>query len=227
MTEPKDLTLEQVQELVTRAPYHKWLGLKVVAVHDDGIEIKANLGADGKPVDGIPFHPYYTMKDGFGVVVFMILYAAFVFFMPNSLGEVVNYVPANPLVTPNEIVPEWYLLPFYAILRSVPSILFIEAKLAGVIAMFASILILLFLPWLDRSPVKSIRYKGLLSKLFLGAFVIAFVVLGYLGMAPAEGLYVLLARIFTVVYFAFFLLMPWYTRIEKTAPVPQRVTSHA
>jgi len=132
-----------------------------------------------------------------------------------------NFEPANPLSTPAHIAPVWYFTPFYAMLRAVPD------QQMGALLMLLSIVVFFFLPWLDRSPVKSIRYKGLLSKLFLGAFVIAFVVLGYLGMAPAEGLYVLLARIFTVVYFAFFLLMPWYTRIEKTAPVPQRVTSHA
>ncbi|NDD74452.1 MAG: cytochrome b [Gammaproteobacteria bacterium] len=190
----------------------------------DGIEIKQNLGADGKPVDGIPFHPYYTVKDLVGVGAFLIFFCIVLFFVPTFGGlflEKPNFEPANPLSTPAHIAPVWYFTPFYAMLRAVPD------QQLGALLMLLAIVVFFFLPWLDRSPVKSIRYKGLLSKLFLGAFVIAFVVLGYLGMAPAEGLYVLLARIFTVVYFAFFLLMPWYTRIEKTAPVPQRVTSHA
>ena len=190
----------------------------------DGIEIKQNLGADGKPVDGIPFHPYYTVKDLVGVGAFLIFFCIVLFFVPTFGGlflEKPNFEPANPLSTPAHIAPVWYFTPFYAMLRAVPD------QQMGALLMLLAIVVFFFLPWLDRSPVKSIRYKGLLSKLFLGAFVIAFVVLGYLGMAPAEGLYVLLARIFTVVYFAFFLLMPWYTRIEKTAPVPQRVTSHA
>ena len=190
----------------------------------DGIEIKQNLGADGKPVDGIPFHPYYTVKDLVGVGAFLTFFCIVLFFVPTFGGlflEKPNFEPANPLSTPAHIAPVWYFTPFYAMLRAVPD------QQMGALLMLLSIVVFFFLPWLDRSPVKSIRYKGVLSKLFLGAFVIAFVVLGYLGMAPAEGLYVLLARIFTIIYFAFFLLMPWYTRIEKTAPVPQRVTSHA
>ena len=190
----------------------------------DGIEIKANLDADGKPVDGIPFHPYYTVKDIVGVGAFLIFFCIVLFFVPTFGGlflEKPNFEPANPLSTPAHIAPVWYFTPFYAMLRAVPD------QQLGALLMLLAIVVFFFLPWLDRSPVKSIRYKGWLSKLFLGAFVIAFVVLGYLGMMPAEGSYVLLARIFTIVYFAFFLLMPWYTRIEKTAPVPQRVTFHA
>mgnify|MGYP003326480401 CR=1 FL=1 len=205
----------------------------ILALHEvgsnnpDGVEIKgpnAPKDAAGHPLDGIPFHPYYSVHDILGVSVFLMVFTAIIFFAPEFGGyflEYNNFIPADPLKTPPHIAPVWYFTPFYAMLRAVPD------QQMGALLMLLSIVVFFFLPWLDRSPVKSIRYKGLLSKLFLGAFVIAFVVLGYLGMAPAEGLYVLLARIFTVVYFAFFLLMPWYTRIEKTAPVPQRVTSHA
>ena len=202
----------------------------ILALHEvgsnnpDGVEIKKHKDASGRPLDGVAFHPYMTVKDLWGISVFLLVYCGIIFFAPTFGGlflESPNFDPANPMQTPPHIAPVWYFTPFYAMLRAVPD------QQMGALLMLLSIVVFFFLPWLDRSPVKSIRYKGLLSKLFLGAFVIAFVVLGYLGMAPAEGLYVLLARIFTVVYFAFFLLMPWYTRIEKTAPVPQRVTSHA
>ena len=189
----------------------------------DGIEIKANLGKDGKPVDGIPFHPYYTVKDIVGVGVFLAIFCAVVFFAPTFGGlflEKPNFEPANPLSTPEHIAPVWYFTAFYAMLRAVPN------QQMGALIMLASIVVLFFLPWLDRSPVKSIRYKGWLSKFWLGLFVVTFIALSYLGMQPADGLYVLLARIFTGLYFAFFLLMPWYTRAEKTRPVPQRVTYH-
>jgi ubiquinol-cytochrome c reductase cytochrome b subunit len=187
----------------------------------DGIEIKAHKGPDGKPVDGIPFHPYYTVKDLFGVGVFLILFAAVIFFAPEFGGyflEPPNFTEANPLVTPEHIAPVWYFTPFYAMLRAVPD------KLGGVIVMFAAVLILFALPWLDRSRVKSIRYKGWLSKTMIGLFVVSFLVLGYIGtQAPAPTL-TLIARIGTIVYFAFFLLMPLYSALERTKPVPERVT---
>jgi ubiquinol-cytochrome c reductase cytochrome b subunit len=190
----------------------------------DGIEIKKNLGADGKPVDGIPFHPYYTVKDIVGVGLFLAIFCGVVFFVPTLGGlflEKPNFEPANPLSTPEHIAPVWYFTAFYAMLRAVPD------QQMGALIMLLSIVVLFFLPWLDRSPVKSIRYKGILSRIALTLFVITFIALSYLGLQPADGVYVLLARIFTVLYFAFFLLMPWYTRAEKTKPVPQRVTYHA
>jgi ubiquinol-cytochrome c reductase cytochrome b subunit len=190
----------------------------------DGIEIKANLGKNGKPVDGIPFHPYYTVKDIVGVGVFLAIFCAVVFFAPTFGGlflEPPNFEPANPLSTPTHIAPVWYFTAFYAMLRAVPD------QQLGALVMLLSILLLFLLPWLDRSPVKSIRYKGWMSKFWLGLFVVTFIALSYLGLQPAEGLYTLLARIFTVLYFAFFLLMPIYTRLEKTKPAPQRVTYHA
>ncbi len=189
----------------------------------DGIEIKKNLGADGKPVDGIPFHPYYTIKDLVGVGVFLIFFCGVIFFVPTFGGlflEKPNFEPANALSTPEHIAPVWYFTAFYAMLRAVPD------QQMGALLMLLAIVVLFFLPWLDRSPVKSIRYKGILSKIALTLFVIAFIVLSYLGLQPANDLYVILARVFTAVYFAFFILMPWYTRIEKTKPAPERVTYH-
>jgi ubiquinol-cytochrome c reductase cytochrome b subunit len=189
----------------------------------DGIEIKEHRGPDGKPVDGIPFHPYYTIKDIVGVGVFLILFSIVVFFVPTFGGlflEIPNFEPANPVSTPAEIAPSWYFTPFYAILRAVP-----DQKM-GALLMLLSIVVWFFVPWLDRSPVKSIRYKGWLSKLFLALFVVSFLVLMYLGLQPAEGIYVVLARIFMGGYFAYFLLMPFYTRMEQVRSVPQRVTFH-
>ncbi len=189
----------------------------------DGIEIKAKLGADGKPIDGIPFHPYYTIKDLVGVGVFLIFFCGVIFFVPTFGGlflEKPNFEPANALSTPEHIAPVWYFTAFYAMLRAVPD------QQMGALLMLLAIVVLFFLPWLDRSPVKSIRYKGILSKIALTLFVIAFIALSYLGLAPANDLYVILARIFTAIYFAFFILMPWYTRIEKTKPAPERVTYH-
>jgi ubiquinol-cytochrome c reductase cytochrome b subunit len=190
----------------------------------DGIEIKAKLGPDGKPIDGIPFHPYYTVKDVMGVGVFLVLFSLVVFFAPTVGGiflEHANFEPANPLSTPDHIAPVWYFTPYYAILRAVPS------QRIGALLMFLAVALFLFLPWLDRSPVKSIRYRGWLFKTFLAIFSVSFVVLMYLGMQPAEGLYVILARIFAVGYFAFFLLMPFYTRWDPVKPVPDRVIYHA
>jgi ubiquinol-cytochrome c reductase cytochrome b subunit len=181
-------------------------------------------GPDGIPLDGIAFHPYYTVKDLIGVGVFLILFSLVVFFAPTMGGyflEYANFEPANPLQTPPHIAPVWYFTPFYAILRAVPS------KSLGAGLMGLAVILFLFLPWLDRGKVKSIRYRGPLFKFFLYSFAIAFVVLGWLGLQPPTPLFTNLARLFTVVYFAFFLLMPWYSSIDKTKPVPTRVTYHA
>ncbi len=190
----------------------------------DGIEIKEKLGKDGKPLDGIPFHPYYTLKDIVGVGVFLTLFAIVVFFVPTFGGlflEAPNFEPANPVSTPEHIAPVWYFTPYYAILRAVP-----DQKL-GALLMALSVAAFLFLPWLDRAKNKSIRYRGLASKLLLGAFFVAFVMLMWLGLKPADGIYVLLARIFTVVYFGFFILLPFVSKADGNGPVPDRVTYHA
>lgn len=202
------------------------VALHIIALHEvgsnnpDGIEIKDKKDADGKPLDGIPFHPYYTVKDSVGVVAFLIAFAGVVFFAPEFGGwflEHNNFVPANPLKTPEHIEPVWYFTPFYAILRAVPD------KLIGVMAMGAATMIFFALPWLDRSPVKSIRYRGPLFKTALTLFVISFIALGFLGTQNSTTLYTWLARGFAVIYFGFFLLMPVYTKLDKTKPVPERV----
>ncbi len=201
--------------------------MHLVALHHvgsnnpDGVDIKKVKGDDGIPLDGIPFHPYYTVHDLVGIVVFLFIFSLVLFFFPDGGGYFIerpNFEPANPLKTPEHIAPVWYYTPFYAILRAVPS------KLGGVIAMGAAIAILFVLPWLDRSPVRSIRYKGLQSKIWLTLFAISFVVLGVLGAIPAGPVETNLARIFTVIYFLFFLLMPFYTSMETVKPVPDRVT---
>ncbi|WP_150046190.1 MULTISPECIES: cytochrome b [Methylomonas] len=201
--------------------------LHIVALHEvgsnnpDGVEIKETVNWQGKPVDGIPFHPYYTVKDIVGVGVFMFFFAVVIFYMPEMGGyflEHANFIPADPLKTPEHIAPVWYFTPFYAILRAVPD------KFAGVIAMGGAIVVLFMLPWLDRSPVKSIRYRGGIFKKALLLFVIAFVGLGYLGTQPATPVATSIARVFTAIYFGFFLLMPLYTRWEKTKPVPERLS---
>jgi len=241
---------------------------KVGSNNPDGIEIKKKKDANGIPLDGIAFHPYYTVKDIVGVVGFLIVFAAVIFFAPEMGGwflEHDNFVPANILQTPPEIVPLWYFTPFYSILRActdvfthywlpiavvgigglvfltvrhrlakplaiiVPVVLIggfylLQAKVWGVILMGASLLVFFALPYLDRSPVKSIRYRGGLYKLALALFVLSFVVLGYLGTQSASGLKVVIAQACTLVYFAFFALMPWYTTLDKTKPVPERVT---
>jgi ubiquinol-cytochrome c reductase cytochrome b subunit len=187
----------------------------------DGVEIKARKGADGKPLDGIPFHPYYTVKDLVGVGVFLILFAVVVFFVPTFGGlflEAPNFEPANALSTPDHIAPVWYFTPYYAILRAVPD------QQIGALLMALSLVGFFLLPWLDRSPVKSTRYRPLTWKIALAIFAVSFVALGYLGLKPADGVYVVLARIFTGLYFAFFILMPFYTRGESTSRVPDRVT---
>lgn len=189
----------------------------------DGVDIKKKKGADGKPLDGIPFHPYYTVKDLFGAGFFLTIAAFIVFFAP-TFGDLFleydNFVPANPMVTPDHIKPVWYFTPYYAMLRAVPD------KLAGVMIMGGAVVILFLLPWLDRSPVRSVRYRGPLSKLLIGIFVVAFVSLAWLGLQSGSEMQTLMARIFTIYYFAFFLLMPLWTRWDSHKPVPERVTTH-
>ena len=202
--------------------------LHIIALHEvgsnnpDGVEIKKKKGPDGKPLDGIPFHPYYTVKDSVGVIIFFMFFAAVVFFAPEFGGwflEANNFIPANPLVTPEHIVPLWYFTPFYAILRAVPD------KLIGVLLMGAATNILFLLPWLDRSPVKSIRYRGPIFKTALSLFVISFIALGYLGTQTPTPQMTWMARGFSAIYFGFFLLMPFYSKMDKTKPVPDRVTN--
>jgi ubiquinol-cytochrome c reductase cytochrome b/c1 subunit len=167
--------------------------------------------------DSVPFTPHATIKDMFGVSCFLLLYAWFIFYMPNYLGDADNYIPANPAQTPAHIVPEWYYLPFYAILRSIPN------KLAGVIAMFSSILVLAFLPWLDTSKVRSTKYRPM-AKQFFWMFVVVAVLLGYLGSQPPEGIYVILGRVLTVCYFAYFLIvLPLLGKVETTKPLPNSI----
>lgn len=201
----------------------------IVALHHvgsnnpDGVDIKDHKNADGVPLDGVAFHPYHTTKDLVGIIVFLMIFSAVMFFAPDMGGyflEHANFEPANVMATPEHIAPVWYFTPFYAILRAVPD------KLWGAVLMGASVMLPMFLPWLDRARVKSIRYRGWIYRLALGLFVVSFCTLGWLGMQPAEGVYVLMARIFSIIYFAFFLTMPYYTTIDKTKPVPDRVTYH-
>jgi len=201
----------------------------IVALHEvgsnnpDGIEIKQNKGPDGVPLDGIAFHPYHTSKDLVAIIIFLMVFCGVVFFAPDMGGyflEHANFEPANMTATPEHIAPVWYFTPFYAILRAVPD------KLWGFILFGLSVMLPLFLPWLDRARVKSIRYRGWIYKSALTMFVITFLVLGKLGTMPAEPIYVMIARVFSVLYFAFFLLMPYYTTIDKTKPVPERVVYH-
>jgi ubiquinol-cytochrome c reductase cytochrome b subunit len=203
----------------------------ILALHEvgsnnpDGVEIKKLKGPDGHPLDGIPFHPYYTVKDIVGVIGFLIIFCAILFFAPEMGGyfiEHANFEPANSLKTPLHIAPVWYFTPFYAMLRAVPSIA--GSAFPGVVVMGAAVVILFFLPWLDRSPVKSIRYRGPCFKLLLALFVVAFVMLGYLGMQPTTDLYKLLAQIGTIYYFVFFFALAIIPKFEKTKPVPERVT---
>ena len=207
----------------------------IVALHHvgsnnpDGVEIKKHKNADGIPEDGIPFHPYYTIGHDLPAIVgFLIVFCVVVFYFPEGGGyflEMPNFEQADPLKTPDHIAPVWYYTPFYAMLRAATYPLFgIDAKFWGLVVMAAAIVIPFILPWLDKSPVKSIRYKGLASRLMLGLFVISFFVLGYLGtIAPSPGA-TALAQVCTLAYFAYFILMPWYTRAEKTKPEPERIT---
>lgn len=204
--------------------------LHVAALHVTGSNNPKGIEPKG-PQDTLPFHPYYTIKDTFGLGVFMIIYAAFVFFAPNYMGHPDNYIPADPLVTPAHIVPEWYFLPFYAILRAIDfnigipftGIVLIEAKLGGVIAMLASIVLLFFLPWLDNSPVRSARFRPVYKKLFW-VLVLACLILGYCGSQPAEGIYLYLSQISTAYYFIHFLvLLPLLGKLERPLPLPRSI----
>ena len=215
----------------------------ILALHDvgsnnpDGVEIKKHKDANGRPLDGIPFHPYYTVKDAAGAVIFLAVFSVILFFIPEMGGyflEYNNFLPADPLKTPPHIAPVWYFTPYYSILRAVPPLF--NSQFPGVMAMGLATMILFLLPWLDRDPVKSIRYRGGYFKTALSIFVVTFLVLGYLGTEPTNvwGQFVawmgnadratVAARIFTILYFGFFILMPWYTAIDKPKPVPDRVT---
>ncbi len=246
----------------------------IIALHEvgsnnpDGIEIKANKDANGKPVDGIPFHPYYTVHDILGVAVFLMVFSAIVFFAPTFGGfflEYNNFIPADPLKTPDHIAPVWYFTPFYSMLRAVTTemmyvlvacvvlgavlgvvksslgtvgkasivigavvasvlMLSIDAKFWGVVVMGGAVIILFFLPWLDHSPVKSIRYRPTWNKYLYALFVINFLVLGYLGVLPPFPVGERVSQIGTLFYFGFFLLMPWWSRLGEFKPVPSRVT---
>ena len=197
--------------------------LHIVALHHvgsnnpDGIEIKKNKDADGIPKDGIPFHPYFTIKDSVVVVGFLWIFCAVVFYAPALNGyflEAPNFIEANPLKTPEHIAPLWYLTPYYSVLRAIPPLF--GSQFPGVLAMFAALGVFFLLPWLDRSPVKSIRYRSPIYKCILGTFVVSFIVLGWLGVQPVTPLYALLARVFTTLYFAFFIIMPWFSTLGKT-----------
>ena len=202
--------------------------LHILALHEvgsnnpDGVDIKKHKDENGIPLDGIPFHPYYSVKDIVGVAVFLIIFSLIVFFAPEMGGwflERDNFIPADPLKTPEHIVPLWYFTPFYAILRAVPD------KFLGVVAMGGAIFVLFLLPWLDRSPVKSIRYRGTIYKVAIAVFVISFIALGYLGTQPATTTMTWFARGFSLLYFGFFAALLIIPKFEKTKPVPDRVTS--
>jgi ubiquinol-cytochrome c reductase cytochrome b subunit len=201
----------------------------VVALHEvgsnnpDGIDIKKLKDENGVPLDGVPFHPHHTTKDLVGIIVFLMIFFSVVFFAPEMGGlflEHANFEPANMTATPEHIAPVWYYTPYYAILRAVPD------KLLGFILFAIAVVLPVFLPWLDRCRVRSIRYRGWMYKTALTIFVISFLMLGWLGLQAATPTYVMLARVFSVLYFLFFLLMPWYTAIDKTKPVPERVVYH-
>jgi ubiquinol-cytochrome c reductase cytochrome b subunit len=221
----------------------------LVALHEvgsnnpDGVEIKQGpKDRNGHPVDGIPFHPYYTVHDIVGVAGFLLVFAAIIFFAQEMGGyflEANNFIPADSLKTPPHIAPVWYFTPYYSILRAVPPLF--HSQFPGVVAMGVAVVIFFFLPWLDRSPVRSIRYRGTLYKAWLAAFVVVFLILGYLGTEPTtvwgqfgfdaffldtRDVATWVARLCSVVYFLFFFLMPWYTARDKVRPVPERVTLH-
>ncbi len=229
---PSDATINRFFALHVVALPISLLGLVVLhlgALHEvgsnnpDGVDIKKKKDAQGKPLDGIAFHPYYTVKDLFGVGVFLMLFAFVIFFEP-TFGDLFleydNFNPADPMVTPAHIKPVWYFTPYYAMLRAIPD------KLAGVVVMGAAVMILFLIPWLDRSPVRSIRYRGPLTKIALALFTVAFVTLGYLGLQAGSELQKLIAQICTAIYFLYFILMPVYTKMDSVKPVPDRVTMH-
>jgi len=206
------------------------IGLHLVALRQvgsnnpDGIEIKEKLGKDGKPLDGIPFHPYYTLKDIVGVGLFLTVFAIVVFFMPTFFGlfqESPNFEPASLVSTPDHIKPVWYFTAYYAILRAIPD------QRLGALLMALAVAAFMFMPWLDRGKNKSIRYRGIASKLLLAMFFISFLLLMWLGLQPAEPLYVFMARVCTVTYFAFFILLPFVSKADSNGPVPERVIYHA
>lgn len=248
----------------------------IIALHEvgsnnpDGIEIKENLDANGKPVDGIPFHPYYTVHDVFGLGVFLMIFACIVFFAPEMGGyflEANNFIPANPLQTPPHIAPVWYFTPFYSMLRAtttnflLPLWIFLavilgmfalssddkkvkgacaaiavvlaagfymfDAKFWGVVIMGGSVVIMFFLPWLDHSPVKSIRYRPQFHKYIYGVFVVSFVILGYLGIQPPSPVFEKISQVCTIYYLGFFLAMPFWSKLGTFKPVPTRVTFKA
>jgi ubiquinol-cytochrome c reductase cytochrome b subunit len=190
--------------------------LHLMALHQHGSNNPLGIDAKGAQ-DKIPFHPYYTVKDFFGFSVFFLVFSYFVFFNPNVLGHPDNYIPADPMVTPAHIVPEWYFLPFYAILRAVPD------KLGGVLAMFGAILVLFVLPWLDTSKVRSGNFRPLFRP-FFWLFLLCCIALGYLGAMPADGIYVIMSRLCTAYYFAYFLvILPVIGKIEKPLPLPKSI----
>jgi ubiquinol-cytochrome c reductase cytochrome b subunit len=248
----------------------------IIALHEvgsnnpDGVDIKNNLDSSGKPVDGIPFHPYYSVHDIMGLGVFLMIFAAIVFFAPEMGGyflEANNFIPADPLQTPAHIAPVWYFTPFYSMLRATTTPFLIplwilcavilgmviknskdvrvkgicaailvilaagfyifDAKFWGVVIMGGSVVILFFLPWLDKSPVRSIRYRPDFHKYIYGIFVISFVILGYLGIKPPSPLFEKISQVCTIYYLAFFLAMPWWSKMGKFKPVPDRVTFEA
>ena len=239
-----DATLNRFFALHVIAVPIALLGLVVahiISLHEvgsnnpDGIDIKKNKDpATGKPLDGIPFHPYYTVKDIFGLVIFLIIFASIVFFAPEMGGyflEHNNFIPADPLKTPAHIAPVWYFTPFYSILRAVPPMF--GSQFPGVLAMGGAVVILFLLPWLDRSPVRSIRYKGPLFKISLTVFVISFLLLGYLGLKPTNiwgqvggtDVATVVAQLCTALYFLFFLSLPIVSKLDRTKAEPDRVTS--
>jgi ubiquinol-cytochrome c reductase cytochrome b subunit len=237
----------------------------------DGVEIKSKLDDKGRPLDGVPFYPYYTVHDILGVVVFLLVFSAVIFFAPEAGGyflEYNNFIPADSLKTPNHIAPVWYFTPFYSMLRAITSemmyaliacvvagavfgvwktrliglvkaviviaavvvaaaMLSIDAKFWGVVVMGGAVIILFFLPWLDHSPVKSIRYRPSWHKWVYFVFVVDFIVLAYLGVQPPSPTGERVSQIGTLFYFGFFLLMPWWSRLGEFKPVPDRVTYSA
>ena len=246
----------------------------IIALHEvgsnnpDGVEIKATKGADGHPLDGIPFHPYYTIHDILGVSVFLLVFTSIIFFAPEVGGyflEYNNFIPADPLKTPLHIAPVWYFTPYYSMLRATTDVMVnvlsiiaalsaafvvlktamqsrgkvitvvgvavlivllktFDAKFWGVVVMGGAVIMLFFLPWLDHSPVKSIRYRPTWHKWLYAVFVVFFIVLGYLGIQPPSEIGTLIAQVGTIYYFGFFLLMPWWTQLGEFKQVPDRVT---